>query len=331
MCMWGLGVFQRAPGRFGTCSVGTCTSLPLYNAHVQTPATSAPLPTLQDASEVPSSLSQGQGRSRPSSPQGPSSSCLLDSPPSCGLQAPRSPCSSPFFQSFHLSLSIGFFLHLQAGSGLPQHFQTPALSLLLTCTPFLTFPSLSNLWGHSSSALASPPPDTHIYLPTAGRLATPHLRDSSAWDCPWLQGPLVAFVFPGLPFTCVISLGPEPPLHSPCVLPLRTLRVQLLLSFQTQQPAQQLATASPRLAELHISSAQSGKAPVGFSPLLPVAAHYVMVFLIFLPDRKLCEGRDSVLYNVFMAAPQDFSWRLAHEHPIFVESMKGQINERINE
>lgn len=208
-----------------------------------------------------------------------------------------------------------------ASASISKH---PPFSLLLTCTPFLTFPSLSNLSGHSSSALTSasqllaawPRPISEPALPGTAPLAT---------------GPVGGLCVSWSPFHLCDFSGPRAsPALALCSSP-EDPSCPALTSFQTQQPAQQLATASPRLAERHISSAQSGKAPVGFSPSLPVAAHYVLLFLVFLPDRKLCEGKDSLLCNVFMAAPQDFSWRLALEHPIFVESMKGQIHERINE
>lgn len=127
----------------------------LVQRHVRTPAPSALLPTLPDPSDVPSSLSQGQGRGRPSSQQGPSSSRLWDSPPSRGLQAPVP--SRIFFLPQFQSLAFHWLLppptsKLGPPLTFPNTLPSPCIS---TCTPFVTSPSLSNLSGHSTSALTS--------------------------------------------------------------------------------------------------------------------------------------------------------------------------------
>lgn len=123
---------NACPG-FGTCYAGTCNCLCTV-AHVQAPATSAPLPTLQDSSDVPSFLSQGQGRGRPSSQQGPSSSCLLDSPRSHGLQAPGSSMISFFPVSiFRFPLaSSSTCKQALASASISKH---PPFPLLLPASP----------------------------------------------------------------------------------------------------------------------------------------------------------------------------------------------------
>lgn len=96
---------------------------------------------------VPSFLPQGQGRGRPSSQQGPPSSCLLDSSPSCGCQAPVPSVSSSVFQFQSLSLfplaSSSTCKHARASSSILKH--PPFLSPLPSASqsaPLLTLPCL---------------------------------------------------------------------------------------------------------------------------------------------------------------------------------------------
>ena len=113
-------------------------------------STCPPLPLCQRFKiprPVPSFLPQGQGRGRPSSQQGPPSSCLLDSSPSCGCQAPVPSVSSSVFQFQSLSLfplaSSSTCKHARASSSILKH--PPFLSPLPSASqsaPLLTLPCL---------------------------------------------------------------------------------------------------------------------------------------------------------------------------------------------
>lgn len=43
---------------------------------------------------------------------------------------------------------------------------------------------------------------------------------------------------------------------------------------------------------------------MGFSLMLPIVAHHVVMFLVFLPDCGVCEGRDCVLYTCLWLHPR---------------------------
>ena len=108
-------------------------SIPRCN--VLSPAPSATLLTFQDPSDGPSFLSQGQGEGKASSPsQQGHSFCLLDPPPSHGLQAPV-PSVISFFPRFVSCFPLASPSTCKRAPGSCSISKYPPFSLLLPASP----------------------------------------------------------------------------------------------------------------------------------------------------------------------------------------------------
>lgn len=144
----------------------------------------------------------------------------------------------PSSHIFNLSLSTGFFLHLQAHSGILQHFKTPTLLFPASlCSSVCTPPGIPSPDEFLRAAyICLCLPDTHPplhCLPSALAWPLKHLfprRPLTAYWWPFLN-PSLSLIKPDTPFhfISVISLDTDPPLCPRCYWPpVRTLMISCL-------------------------------------------------------------------------------------------------------